>query len=224
MGASVPSTLFVPDYPPLQPFLEAVQPLIEEYPYLAHNPAKRDELLTTKGWTKNDAGMWQDESGQPIALEIISFFDFTAVGPVLVEQFKRAGIEATYSEPPNMFTRFSAGDYTGALFGHGGSYSSDVYYSLRLYQTASAKIPSGHLVNFSRWHNEEYDALVDERHSTSSTDMEKVMEIWQQAIALWLPEIPNIHISQGLHRLPTNTAHWHLTWPLMVHKLKPAAG
>ncbi len=40
--------------------------------------------------------MWTDESGQPVSLEIISFFDFTAVGPVLVEQLKQAGIEATY--------------------------------------------------------------------------------------------------------------------------------
>ncbi len=238
MGASVPSTLFVPNYPPLMPFIEAVQPLIDEYPYLEYNPAKGDELLTAKGWTKNGDGMWTDESGQPVSLEIISFFDFTSVGPVLVEQLKRAGIEAAYSEPPNMFTRFSSGDYTGALFGHGGSYSSDVYYSLNLYQTSSAKIPGGHLVNFSRWRNDEYDALVDELYSTSPTDMEKVMEIWQQAIALWLPEIPDIQISQGLHRLPTNTtywtgwpdaenpyvntAHWHLTWPLVVHKLKPA--
>src|SRR5215217_939793 len=38
LGASSPSTLFVPDYPPLQPFLEAVQPLIDEHPYLEYNP------------------------------------------------------------------------------------------------------------------------------------------------------------------------------------------
>jgi peptide/nickel transport system substrate-binding protein len=238
MGASVPSTLFVPSYPPLEPFMEAVQDLIEEYPYLEHNPSKGDELLTAKGWTKDGNGMWQDESGQPVSLEIISFFDFTSVGPVIVEQLKRAGIEATYAEPPNMFDRFSAGDYTGALFGHGGSYSSDIYYSLRLYQTASEKIPGGHLVNFSRWNNSEYDKLVDELYGTSPTEMDKVMEIWRKCMELWLPDYPDIQISQGLHRLPTNTtywtnwpdaenpyvntAHWHLTWPLVVHTLKPA--
>ncbi|MBW3632051.1 MAG: ABC transporter substrate-binding protein [Chloroflexi bacterium] len=239
MGASLPATLFVPDYPPLQPFLEAVQPLIEEHPYLEYNPAKGDELLTAKGWSKDGNGMWLDESGQPISLEIISFFDFTAVGPVVVEQLKRAGIEATYAEPPNIFDRFAAGDYTGCLFGHGGSYSSDVYYSLRLYQSASTKIPGGHLVNFSRWHNDEYDKLVDELYGISPTETEKVMEIWTKSMEIWLPELPDIQISQGLHRLPTNTmywtnwpdaenpyvntAHWHLTWPLVMHTVKPAA-
>jgi peptide/nickel transport system substrate-binding protein len=239
MGASLPSTLFVPDYPGLKPFLEATQPLIEQYPYLEHNPAKGDELLTAKGWSKDDSGMWQDESGQPISLEIISFFDFTSVGPVVVEQLTRAGIEATYAEPPNIFDRFFAGDYTGCLFGHGGSYSSDVYYSLRLYQTASTKIPGGHLVNFSRWHNDEYDKLVDELYGISPTETDKVMDIWMRCMEIWMPEYPDIQISQGLHRLPTNTtywtnwpdaenpyvntAHWHLTWPLVVHTLKPAS-
>ncbi len=59
-GASLPSTLFVPDYPGLQPFVDAVQPLIEEYPYLEFNPEKGDALLTAKGWTKDGDGMWQD--------------------------------------------------------------------------------------------------------------------------------------------------------------------
>ena len=235
MGASKPSTLFVPDYPPLEPFMEAVADLIEQYPYLEHNPAKGDELLTAKGWTKGGDGMWTDETGEPISIEIISFFDFTSVGPVIVEQLKQAGIEATYSEPPNFFERFSAGDYTGAMFGHGGSYSSDIYYSLRLYQSASEKIPGGHLVNFSRWNNPEYDKLVDELYSISPTEMDKVMDIWKQCMAIWLPGYPDIQISQGMHRLPTNTtywsnwadqenpyvntAHWHLTWPLVVHAL-----
>ena len=228
----------VPDYPALQPFLEAVQDLIEEYPYLEFNPTKGDELLGKKGWTKDGDGMWLDGQGQPAQLEIISFFDFTAVGPV-ARRAAEAGRASRrpYAEPPNFFDRFSAGDYTGALFGHGGSYSS-VYYSLRLYQTALDKIPGGHLVNFSRWHNDEYDKLVDELYGTSPTEKDKVMEIWTRRMEIWLPEYPDIQISQGLHRLPTNTtywtnwpdaenpyvntAHWHLTWPLVVHTLKPA--
>ena len=237
-GANTPSTLFVPDYPALQPYLEAVQPLIDQYPYLEYNPEKGDELLTAKGWTKED-GMWMDASGAPVELEIISFFDFTGVGPVVVEQLKRNGIAATYAEPPDIFTRFFAGDYTGCLFGHGGSYSSDVYYSLRLYQTASTKIPGGHLANFSLWHNEEYDKLVDELYSISPTETDKVMEIWKKCIGLWLPEYPDIQLTQGYHRLPMNTTYWtgwptaedpyinpahfHLTFGLVMHRLTAAA-
>ena len=81
------------------------------------------------------------------------------------------------------------------MFGHGGSYSSDIYYSLRLYQSASEKIPGGHLVNFSRWNNPEYDKLVDELYSISPTEMDKVMDIWKQCMAIWLPGYPDIQIS-----------------------------
>lgn len=236
-GASSPATLFVPDYPGLKPFLDAVAPLIEQYPYLEYAPEKGDALLTAKGWTKNGDGMWQDETGTAVELEIISFFDFTGVGPVVVEQLKRSGIAATYSEPPDIFTRFAAGEYTGCLFGHGGSYSSDVYYSLRLYQSASEKIPGGHLANRSLWHNAEYDALVDELYSTSPTDMEKVMDIWTKCLNIWLPDYPDIQLTQGYHRLPmnetywtnwptaenpyVNPAHWHLTWPYVLHMVQP---
>jgi len=237
-GASSPSTLFVPNYPGLKPFIDAAAPLIAKYPYLEFNQAKGDALLTGKGWKKDGSGMWQDAAGKPVTLEIISFFDFTGVGPVVVEQLKKAGIAATYAEPPDMFTRFQAGDYTGALFGHGGSYSADVYYSLFLYQTSSEKIPGGHLVNFSRWHNPDFDKLVDQLYSISPTDTAKVMDIWMKCMALWLPGMPDVQISQGLHRLPMNTTYWtgwptkdnayvnpahfHLTWPLVMHALKPA--
>lgn len=239
-GANTPSTLFVPDYPGLAPFLEAAAPLIEEWPYLEHNPEKGDALLTAKGWSKNGDGNWVDASGTQVELEIVSFFDFTGVGPVIVEQLARNGIVATYSEPPDFFTRFGEGDYTGALFGHGGSYSSDVYYSLRLYQSSSTEIPGGHLANFSQWNKPEFDVLVDKLYLISPTDTEQVLEIWTQAMALWLPDYPDIQISQGYHRLPMNETYWagwptaedpyinpahfHLTFAMVMHRLTAIAG
>jgi peptide/nickel transport system substrate-binding protein len=237
-GASLPSTLFLPDYPGLQPFVEAAEPLFEQYPYLEYNPEKGDALLEAKGWTK-DGDNWVDEAGNQVELEIIGFFDFTSVGPIIVEQLNRAGIAATYSEPPDMFTRFFAGDYTGAMFGHGGSYSSDIYYSMRLYQSASTEIPGGHLANFSQWENAEWDELTDELYRTSPTDMDAVMNIWNQGIALWLADYPDIQVSQGIHRLPMNEtywtgwptqddpyinpAHYHLTFQMVMHRVSKAA-
>jgi len=181
--------------------------------------------------------MYAESTGKPFNLEMISFFDFTSVGPVLVQQFKKAGIASTYGEPPNMFDRFSSGDYAGALFGHGGSYGSDPYYSLRLYQSTSTAIPGGHLVNFSLWKNAEYDKLTDQMYGTSPTQKDAMMGIWHKALALWLPDLPDIMIEQGYHRLPTNenywtgwpsekdpyvnTAHFHLTPALWLHKLQP---
>ncbi len=62
-----------------------------------------------------------------------------------------------------MFDDFSAGKFTGALFGHGGS-CREPQETLALYQSISEAIPGGHAVNFSRWKNPEFDKLADEAY------------------------------------------------------------
>ncbi len=236
-GASKPTPLPMPDYPPLQPYFEATAPLLETYNTLEYNLEKGDALLTEKGWTKDGEGMWLDENGQPVTLDITSFFDFTSVGPVIVEMLKRAGINSSYSEPPDFFANFSTGNYTGCLFGHGGS-CREPQETMALYQSTSEAIPGGHAVNFSRWHNDEFDALADEAYSTAPTDTEKLKEIWVKAMEIWLPELPDIQLTHGYHRLPwtterwtnmpdennpyVNSAQWHLTFPLVLHNVKQA--
>ena len=237
-GASKETPLPLPDYPPLKPYFDAAAPLLEQHNTLEYNPAKGDELLTAKGWTKNADGMWLDEASQPVKLDIVSFFDFTSVGPVLVEMLKRGGIESSYSEPPGFFDNFSQGNYTGCLFGHGGS-CREPQETLALYQSTSTAIPGGHAVNFSRWHNDEFDALADEAYQTAPTDTAKLIEIWTKAMAIWIPELPDIQLTHGFHRLPwtteywtnmpdannpyTNSAQWHLTFPLVLHNVKASA-
>jgi peptide/nickel transport system substrate-binding protein len=238
-GASKVTPLPLPDYPPLQPYFDAVKDLLEQYDTLEYNPAKGDELLTAKGWKKDGNGMWQDEKGQPVFLELISFFDFTSVGPVVVEMLKRGGIDSSYSEPPDMFSRFSEGKFTGALFGHGGS-CREPQETLALYQSSSEAIPGGHAVNFSRWNSPEFDKLADAAYVTAPTDTEKLVEIWRKAMEIWLPALPDIQLTHGFHRLPwttkywtgmpdqndpyTNSAQWHLTFPLVLHRVTPSAG
>ena len=237
-GASKVTPLPMPDYPPLLPYFEATKPLLEKYNTLEFNVEKGDALLTAKGWTKNADGMWLDEAGQPVTLDITSFFDFTSVGPVVVEFLKRAGIDSSYSEPPDFFDKFSAGNYTGALFGHGGS-CREPQETLALYQSSSEAIPGGHAVNLSRWDNPEFDKLADEAYVTLPTDTEKLLDIWVRAMEIWLPELPDIMLTHGFHRLPwtteywtnmpdqnnpyTNSAQWHLTFPLVLHNVKPSA-
>jgi peptide/nickel transport system substrate-binding protein len=179
--------------------------------------------------------MYVDPAGKPYSMEIISFFDFPSVGPVLVELLKRHGIDATYSQPPDMFTRYFAGDYNAAIFGHGGSVR-DPFETLRLYQSSSEAIPGGHLVNLARWKNADYDKIVDEVFVTSPDDTAKMKELWLKAMAIWLPELPDVQLMQFYHRLPMNLTYWkgyptkdnpyvnpaffHSTFALVLHKLE----
>ncbi len=74
--------------------------------------------------------------------------------------------------------------------------------------------------------------------SPRRTDTEKLIEIWKKAMEIWLPELPDIQLTHGFHRLPwtteildrharsedpyTNSAQWHLTFPLVLHRVKPS--
>jgi peptide/nickel transport system substrate-binding protein len=170
-------------------------------------------------------------------MEIGGFTVMADIGPVVAEMLKQQGIDASYIMPPDMVTRFQAGDYTAMLFGHGGSVS-DPHATLRLYQSGSTAIPGGHQVNFSRWKNDAYDKIVDEVYSTPMDDKKKLLDLFRQAMQIWLPELPDIQITEWYHRIPMNTnywtgwptkdnmyvngAFWHLTFQLVLNNLKPA--
>jgi peptide/nickel transport system substrate-binding protein len=239
-GSSSLSPLPMPDgavYKGLQPYFDYAKPLLERYPTNEFNPELAAKLFAQIGWKKDGSGMYLDAQGKPFTMEIISFFDFPSVGPVLVELLKRQGINATYGQPPDMFDRYFAGDYNAAIFGHGGSVS-DPYATLRLYQSASEAIPGGHLVNLSRWKNAEFDKIVDEVGTTAPDDKEKMKELWLKAMAIWLPELPDVQLMQFYHRLPMNLTHWknyptkdnpyvnpaffHSTFGLVLHNLETA--
>src|SRR5262249_51443024 len=152
----------MPSYPGLRPYIDSVKDLLARYDTLAFDPARAAEILTRKGWRRGSAGLWVKGDGSPLKLDIIGFGTLgPAVGPVITEQLRRQGIDATFSLPPDFEDRFQKGLYTAALYGHGGSVN-DPYNTLRLYQSTSVAVPGGHLVNFSRWKSEAYDRIVDE--------------------------------------------------------------
>ena len=181
--------------------------------------------------------MYKDPKGQPFSMDIIANFDFPSPGPVLVELLKRQGIAATFSMPPDMGAIFQKGEHQAAMFGHGGSIK-DPFETLRLYQSNSVNVPGGHLVNLAKWENSDYDKIVDEVYVTPPSDKAKVTELFVKAMEIWLPEMPDIILTESYHRIPMDTtywtgwptkdnmtingAYWHLTHQLVLNGLEPA--
>lgn len=238
LGASSVSALPLPDYPPLKPYKDAIGDLLKKHDTLAFDPKKGDALLTGRGFKKGADGIWADKDGNKLTLEIIGFgASGPAMGPVLSEMLKRRGVAASLALPPDFDDRFQKGQYTGAIYGHGGSVN-EPYNTLRLYQGSSVAVPGGHQVNFAKWKNAEYDKLVDEMFGVAPTDTKKLTEIFRKAMEIWLPELPDIQLVQNYHRIPMNTtywknwptaanpfvngAHWHLTFPMVLWNLQPA--
>ena len=236
-GAAEPSPLPMPAYPALRPYIDSVKDLLAQYNTLEFNPKKGEEILRKKGWKKDSAGFWGDAQGARLTLDIIGFGGLgAAVGPVITEQLKRQGIDASFSLPPDFDSRFQKGQYTGALYGHGGSVN-DPYHTLRLYQGASVAVPGAHLVNFAKWKNAAYDKIVDEVFVTDMKDTAKLMALFRQAMEIWIPELPDIPLTYNYHRIPMNTtywknwptaenpyvngAFWHLTYAMVLWNLQP---
>jgi peptide/nickel transport system substrate-binding protein len=235
LGASSVSPLPMPDYLPLKPYKDSIADLLVKHNTLAFDPKKGDALLTGKGFKKVD-GFWTSADGKRITLDIIGFGASGAgMGPVLSEMLKRNGIDASMALPPDFDDRFQKGQYTGAIYGHGGSVD-EPYNTLKLYQSASVAVPGGHQVNFARWKNADYDKIVDEMFAVAPTDKAKLMPLFRKAMEIWLPDLPDIQLVQNYHRIPMNTtywknwptaenpyvngAHWHLTFPMVLWNLQ----
>ncbi|MEA2523087.1 MAG: peptide/nickel transport system substrate-binding protein [Thermomicrobiales bacterium] len=238
-GAGSTYPLPLPSYPGLQPFVESVSDLLQQYPTLEFSPDKGDALLEGKGWAKNGDGIWAKD-GTVLDVPIESFQVMADIGPVIAEQLRRAGVQSSFAMPPDFLNRFTdpEGDYNAALFGHGGSVSGDPYFTLRLYQTATEKVPGAHLVNFSKWENKDYDTIVDEMYVTSPENQTALTDQFHRAMEIWLPALPDIQIQEWYHRIPMNQtywtgwptaenpyvngAFWHLTFQLILNELKAA--
>ncbi|MEZ4660450.1 MAG: ABC transporter substrate-binding protein [Caldilineaceae bacterium] len=234
-GANTISRLPMPPYPPLMRYFNVSEELLKEYNTSEFNPDKGAQLLEKAGFTKNGEGKWVDAAGEPLKFEAFVPAFLNGMGMVVVQQLQNQGIDVTPADPPDMFDRFTQGDYQAAFFGHGGSVN-DPYFTLRLYQGSSKAIPGNHQANQSRWSNPEYDQIVDEVYVTPMTDYAKLEGLFEQAMEIWLPNLPDIPLTELYHRIgynetywtnwPTaenpyvNGASWHLTWEMVLWNLQ----
>lgn len=94
-----------------------------------------------------------------------------------------------------------------------GNFSSmrDPYFVLRQYQSRFVK-PTNEPADMPwRWRNSKYDKLIDLMGRTPNKDSEMI-NIYRQAIDIWLSELPSIPIVQWPHRIPHNEKYW-TNWP-----------
>jgi peptide/nickel transport system substrate-binding protein len=202
-----------PKYPGLQKYRDSIQDLYDKYPTNEFNPAKTEEIMTGKGYTKDGDGFWVKD-GARITFEIVTFPQhpsMTPVVPVVTEQLRRAGFDATFLLPADFGTRIATGDAKAFMWGHGGA-MKDTYKTLDLYHCQWVK-PVGEAgwPNIYRWCNEEFSEVVTQMASYE-LDAPEMMDLHRQAMTIWLDELPDIPVMETMIVLPMNTTYWK-GWP-----------
>jgi peptide/nickel transport system substrate-binding protein len=235
-GSGIITPLPFPQYPPLEPYFEAAKPLLEKYPTNEFNLDKAAELMQGQGYEKDGEGFWVKD-GARVPTVISGWQVFTDIGPIIAEQLRRAGFEAEFITPADNGQRISDGTQKIWLNGHGGSIN-DPFTTLDFY-TSKYWAPIGEpTAQASRFKNTEYDAIVDQMAATPASDP-GYMDLYLAAMEIWLENLVEAPIQQWLHRIPMNTtywknwptaedpyvngAFWHLTFPLILHRLEPVA-
>ena len=224
-----------PEYPPLMRYIDQIQDLFDKYELNTHNPALTAEIMQRKGWQKDEGGFWSKDGARfKMVIDVFPnlFQDFT---PILVEQLRQAGFDASFRATNDVYTRMTQGTARSFVMGHAASVR-DPYFTLRLYHSRFVQ-PTGTAAEyFWRWGNAEFDTIVDRMAGVSPDDPE-LMALFRQAMEIWLRELPSIPLVQWYHRIPhnetywvnwptaenpyVNSAYWHRTWLLVLLNLQP---
>ncbi|MCD6519263.1 MAG: hypothetical protein J7M05_05000 [Anaerolineae bacterium] len=234
-GAGMPTAVPYPYYPSLMKYIDGIKDLLEKYPTLECNLDKTAELMEKNGYKKDSEGFWTKD-GKRFTMEIGGWQIFADVGPVIAEQLRKGGFEASFGMPADLSQRIGEGRVDSWLNGHGGSIA-DPWLTLNLYNERKVR-PTGESGWGSpwRWKNHEFTQIVDEMATVPMGDP-KVMELFRKAMEIYLRELPDVQIMQWFHRIPMNTtywtnwptednpyingAFWHLTFPLILWHIKP---
>lgn len=208
-GAGEPTLVPYPYYPPLMEYIESIRDLLDKYPTNAFEPARTEEILSRKGYAKDEEGFWAKD-GQRLSMTITTFQVFAEVAPVVTQQLQNAGIDATFGMPTDFFDRLTTGAGEAYIWGHGASVR-DPYGTLELYHQKFVKPTGEFTYPFYRWANPEYNAIVDQM-SAIAPDDPRTMELFRQAMEIWLPELPDVQLLQFYHRIPMNQTYW-TGWP-----------
>jgi len=221
-GASIATIYPFPLYPGLKAFVESpeVKALEEKYQPGKYDPDESAKLMTDAGFTKNGDGLWE-KNGATVNATINGFEGIHSdIVPVLVEMLRNAGFDANVNFGTDAYQNMADGVPGLYMFGHGAS-TKDPYAAFELFHgrySASIGTSAGNN-RFSRYKNDEYDAILDDMAPLGSDDP-KFKEDAVKALEIYWRDQIDIPVIQWLHRIAYNQTYW-TNWPTAAN---PARG
>jgi peptide/nickel transport system substrate-binding protein len=217
-GTTVPSWGVWPFYDGLQPYFDAVQDLIGQYRLGEYDTAAADEIFTSLGYEKNADGIWASSDGTLLSINYVvdgNSGEEMRVSAVLADQLEAGGIdvEVQVLTDPVLASTVRAGDYGIKLhsFCPGYIYENLELYHGKFYEPLGEPAPWYERNSF-RYNNPEYDAIVDEMGATPPDNVERNVELFQQAAEMLFRDMPTIPMVQAPALVPFSTTYWE-GWP-----------
>jgi peptide/nickel transport system substrate-binding protein len=211
-GAGISAFHLITPYDWFQPFEQNLQALYEKHGIdnKAH-PERTEQLMTEEGYEKDSEGFWVKD-GERIHMNI-PVVDFWAhFVPLVVEQLRGLGFEATMDQIPGLSAEFARGEipFDWTCKGPSGVKHMDPYYMLSLYTSATFRAIGDPPINpwaTARFRNAEFDAIVDQMVTLSPDDPE-TMELFVDAMDIWFRELPDLYMAQLVLRHLANEYYW----------------
>jgi peptide/nickel transport system substrate-binding protein len=205
-GTTIPAQGIWPSYDAVTPYMDAVADLYEQNP-ITYDPDRAAELFAEAGVDPADITLRylvESDSVEQVKLSQVLADQLTAGGlNVEVEQM------TAQARQPLLLS----GDYDIAFNAFCPGYITE---NLELFHS-KFYVPLGEDApwyerNSFRYQNPEFDAIVDQMLATPPDDHETLIPLFEQAMAIWLPDLPVIPLVQAPALVPFNATYWQ-GWP-----------
>jgi len=216
-GTTVPAWGIWPLYEGLQPYFDRVKDLRDKYQVELFDPAQAEQQLATAGVTKS-GDTWTTAAGGPLKVTYLVNGDSNEemkVSQVLADQLRTAGLEVELQPlsgaPLN--EAILRGDYDIKLHSF---CPGDIFDNLELFHSKFF-VPLGENApwyerNSFRYKNTDLDAIIDKMQATPPEQVDQLTQLYHDAMAIWLEDLPVVPITQAPALVPFNTTYW-TGWP-----------
>jgi peptide/nickel transport system substrate-binding protein len=207
-----------PDYDGLRPYFNAISDLRQQYPSDTRDLARAEELLTSIGMSKNADGYWTTAAGQVLEVNYLVNADSgeeMRVAVVLGDQLEAAGIRVQQQPLGGgvLSDTILRGDYDIKLHSMcpGFIFDNLELFHSKFFVELGEPAPWFERNSF-RYRNEAFDTIVDEMGRTPPDDTAALQRQFQEAMAIWLDELPVVPVVQAPALVPFSSRYWE-GWP-----------
>lgn len=186
--------------------------LTEKYGADTHDLDRMAQALSQKGYKRGADGSWARPDGSALPITII-MMQGNPIGPVIVEQLKKAGFNVVYQalQDAAFNDAVLTGNFEAALNTHCGSFY-DPWQTLTHFHSKYA-LPLGQKPGdpraLTRYSNPELDALLNQMEGMiPSPDDPAYVELVHKASDIFLRDLPELVFAEEFHVVTFNTTYW----------------